>query len=158
VITQSDPKAADWHQISATEATLRLGVDPITGLSSDEAASRHTKFGPNRLKEVPPRSRWLLLLDQFKGVLIQVLIGAAVLAAAVGDLTDALVILIVVVINAVLGFSQEYRAEQSLAALKKMLAPTAEVRRDGQNVMISADELVPGDIVLLNAGSGYSTG
>jgi len=152
VITQSDPKAADWHQISATEATLRLGVDPITGLSSDEAASRHTKFGPNRLKEVPPRSRWLLLLDQFKGVLIQVLIGAAVLAAAVGDLTDALVILIVVVINAVLGFSQEYRAEQSLAALKKMLAPTAEVRRDGQNVMISADELVPGDIVLLNAG------
>jgi Ca2+-transporting ATPase len=152
VITQSDPKTVDWHQISATEATLRLGVDPVTGLSSDEATTRHTKFGPNRLKEVPPRSHWLLLLDQFKGVLILVLIGAAVLAAAVGDLTDALVILIVVVINAVLGFSQEYRAEQSLAALKKMLAPTAEVRRDGQTIMLSADKLVPGDIVLLNAG------
>jgi Ca2+-transporting ATPase len=152
VTTKSESTAVDWHQISATEATLRLDVDPVTGLSSDEAATRRAKYGPNRLKEVPPRSRWLLLLDQFKGVLILVLIGAAVLAAAVGDLTDALVILIVVVINAVLGFSQEYRAEQSLAALKKMLAPTAEVRRDDQTVMISADELVPGDIVLLNAG------
>jgi Ca2+-transporting ATPase len=152
VITQSESKTADWHQISATEATLRLDVDPVTGLSSEEAATRRTRYGPNRLKEVPPRSRWLLLLDQFKGVLILVLIGAAVLAAAIGDLTDALVILIVVVINAVLGFSQEYRAEQSLAALKKMLAPTAEVRRDGQAMMVSAEELVPGDIVLLNAG------
>ncbi len=156
MITQSDPKAADWHQISATEATLRLGVDPVTGLSSDEAATRHIKYGPNRLKEIPPRSRWLLLLDQFKGVLILVLIGAAVLAAAVGDLTDALVILIVVVINAGLGFSQEYRAEKSLAALKKMLAPTAEVRRDGLTMILSADELVPGDIVLLNAGDRVS--
>ena len=152
MITQSESKTVDWHQISATEATLRLDVDPVTGLSSEEAATRRTRYGPNRLKEIPPRSRWLLLLDQFKGVLILVLIGAAVLAAAIGDLTDALVILIVVVINAVLGFSQEYRAEQSLAALKKMLAPTAEVRRDGQAMMVSAEELVPGDIVLLNAG------
>ena len=152
MITKSESKTVDWHQISATEATLRLDVDPLTGLSSEEAATRRTRYGPNRLKEVPPRSRWLLLLDQFKGVLILVLIGAAVLAAAIGDLTDALVILIVVVINAVLGFSQEYRAEQSLAALKKMLAPTAEVRRDGQAMMVSAEELVPGDIVLLNAG------
>ena len=152
MIKQSESKTADWHQVSATEATRRLGVDPVSGLSSNEAASRQAEYGPNRLKEVPPRSRWLLLLDQFKGILILVLIGASVLAAAIGDLTDALVILIVVVINAVLGFSQEYRAEQSLAALKKMLAPTAEVRRDGQTMILSADALVPGDIVLLGAG------
>jgi len=152
VTTQSDSKKTDWYQVSATEATRQLGVNPVSGLSSDEAASRQAEYGSNRLKEIPPRSRWLLLLDQFKGILILVLIGAAVLAAAIGDLTDALVILVVVVINAVLGFSQEYRAEQSLAALKKMLAPTAEVRRNGLTMILSADALVPGDIVLLNAG------
>jgi len=148
----SNTTVADWHRVSATEATQRLGVDPVTGLSSEEAAARYQHNGPNRLKESPPRSRWLLLADQFKGVLILVLIGAAVLAAIIGDLTDAVVILAVVLINAVLGFSQEQRAEQSLAALKKMLAPTAEVRRDGKTVELSADQLVPGDIVLLGSG------
>ena len=151
-MTQSEFTDANWHQVSATEATRRLGVDPVYGLSSDEAATRQSKYGPNRLKEVPPRSRWLLLLDQFKGILILVLIGAAVLAAAIGDLTDAVVILVVVMINAVLGFSQEYRAEKSLAALKKMLAPTAEVRRSSRTMVLPADELVPGDIVLLGPG------
>ena len=151
-MTQSEFTDANWHQVSATEATRRLGVDPVSGLSSDEAATRQSKYGPNRLKEVPPRSRWLLLLDQFKGILILVLIGAAVLAAAIGDLTDAVVILIVVMINAVLGFSQEYRAEKSLAALKKMLTPTAEVRRNSRTMVLPAAELVPGDIVLLGPG------
>jgi Ca2+-transporting ATPase len=151
-MTQSEFTDADWHQVSATEATQRLGVDPASGLSSDEAATRQSKYGPNRLKEVPPRSRWLLLLDQFKGILILVLIGAALLAAAIGDLSDAVVILVVVIINAVLGFSQEYRAEKSLAALKKMLAPTAEVRRDSRTMVLPADELVPGDVVLLGPG------
>ena len=93
-----------------------------------------------------------MLADQFKGVLILVLVGAAVLAAVIGALTDAVVILTVVFINAYLGFSQEYRAEQSLAALKKMLSPTAEVRRDGNTMTLSADALVPGDIVLLGSG------
>jgi len=148
----SNTTAADWHQVSAAEATQRLGVDPVTGLSSEEAAARLEHYGPNRLNETPPRSRWLLLADQFKGVLILVLTGAAVLAAIIGDLTDAVVILAVVLINAFLGFSQEQRAEQSLAALKKMLAPTAEVRRDGKTVELSADQLVPGDIVLLGSG------
>ena len=143
---------AEWHQVSASEATRRLDVDPVTGLSSEEALARQQHYGPNRLKETPPRSRWLLLADQFKGVLILVLIGAAVLAAIIGDLTDAVVILIVVLINAFLGFSQEQRAEQSIAALKKMLAPTAEVRRDGKTTELSADLLVPGDIVLLGSG------
>jgi len=145
-------KHDEWHQVTASEAAQRLGVDPTTGLSSEEAATRFQHYGPNRLKEVPPRSRWLLLADQFKGVLILVLIGAAVLAAFIGALTDSVVILMVVMINAVLGFTQEHRAEQSLAALKNMLAPTAEVRRDGKAMTMSADELVPGDIVLLGSG------
>jgi Ca2+-transporting ATPase len=151
-MTESNTKAAEWHQVTAAEATRLLRVDPVTGLSSDEAVARHLHYGPNRLREAPPRSRWLLLADQFKGVLILVLIGAAILAAVIGDLTDAMVILAVVFINAFLGFSQEHRAEQSLAALKKMLAPTAEVRRDGQTMTLSAEELVPGDIVLLGSG------
>jgi Ca2+-transporting ATPase len=150
---KNNTKAADWYRVSAIEATQRLDVDPQIGLSSQEAASRQTQFGRNRLKETPPRSRWLLLLDQFKGLLILVLIGAAVLAAAIGDVGDAIVILIVVVINAILGFSQEQRAEQSLAALKNMLAPTAEVRRDGKTSTLSAEALVPGDIVLLSPGN-----
>src|SRR5210317_372844 len=142
-MTESNTKAAEWHQVTAAEATRLLRVDPVTGLSSDEAVARHLHYGPNRLREAPPRSRWLLLADQFKGVLILVLIGAAVLAAFIGALTDSVVILMVVMINAVLGFTQEHRAEQSLAALKNMLAPTAEVRRDGKAMTMSADELVP---------------
>jgi len=152
VITERKANTADWHQVSANEATQLLEVDPVTGLSSAEVASRALHYGPNRLEETPPRSRWLLFADQFKGVLILVLIGAAVLAAIIGDLTDAVVILTVVLINAVLGYTQENRAEQSLAALKKMLAPTAVVRRDGKIETLSAEALVPGDIVLLGAG------
>jgi len=151
-MTENETNTGGWHQVTAAEATRRLDVNPETGLSSEEAAVRQQHYGPNHLKEIPPRSRWLLLADQFKGVLILVLIGAAVLAAIIGDMTDAVVILIVVLINAFLGFSQEQRAEQSLAALKKMLAPTAEVRRDGKTVTLSADLLVPGDIVLLDSG------
>ena len=152
LMIKSNTKVADWHKVSAVEATRRLDVDPETGLSSKDAEARLDEFGPNRLREIPPRSRWLLLADQFKGVLILVLIGAAILAAAIGDLTDASVILVVVLINAFLGFSQEQRAEQSLAALKKMLAPTAEVRRNGETETLSAESLVPGDIVLLSPG------
>lgn len=149
---QSKLKEADWYRVSATEATQRLEVNPVTGLSSEEADDRQEHYGLNRLKETPPRSHWLLLADQFKGLLILILIGAAVLAAAIGDLADAVVILVVVLINAILGFSQERRAEQSLAALKRMLAPTAEVRRDGRLMTLSADALVPGDVVLLGPG------
>jgi Ca2+-transporting ATPase len=142
----------NWHRVSASDTTRRLGVDPASGLSSAEVSARQAKFGPNRLKEIPPRSPWLLLFDQFKGFLILVLIGAALLAAAIGDKSDAAVILVVVVINAVLGFYQEYRAERSLTVLKKMLTPTAEVRRNGETVTLSAEELVPGDIVILATG------
>lgn len=149
---KTNSKATDWHRVSATEATEWLDVDPKTGLSSEEAAARQDEFGCNCIDEKPPRSRWLLLFDQFKGFLILVLVGAALLAAAIGNLTDAVVILVVVAINAMLGFSQEHRAEQSLAALKKMLTPTAEVRRDGKSATLSAQALVPGDIVLLGPG------
>ena len=144
--------ASVWHTLTPDAAAKRLHVDIADGLSETDATDRLRVQGPNRLAEKPPRSPWLLLLDQFKGFLILVLIGAAVLAGSIGDIKDAVVILFVVVINALLGFYQEYRAEQSLAALKKMLAPEAEVRRDGKTCMMPAEQLVSGDIVLLDAG------
>ena len=141
-----------WYYFTAEQVLKELDTNIATGLGKAEARQRLDSHGPNRLLEKPPKSPWLLLLDQFKGFLILVLIGAAVFAGVIGNIKDALVILVVVVINALLGFYQEYRAEQSLAALKKMLAPEAEVRRDTKTEMIPAEQLVPGDIVLLDAG------
>jgi Ca2+-transporting ATPase len=141
-----------WHALSTQEVAASLDVDPARGLSAAEAERRLGERGPNRLSEVAPRPAWLRFLDQFKGVLILILAVAAVVAYFVGDLTDTIVILVVVVFNAVLGFYQERRAEQSLGALKKMLALKARVRRDGAKQEIDAAELVPGDLVVLEAG------
>jgi len=141
-----------WHTLSAEEALHEQASELATGLSQTDAADRLHRYGLNRLVEKPPRPAWHLLLSQFKSFLILVLIAAAVLAAAIGDLKDGIVILVVVIINGLLGFYQEFQAEKSLAALKKMLALLAEVRRDGRNIELPADQLVPGDIVILEAG------
>ncbi len=151
-MAHGDQSETAWHCLDVETVARRLDVDPATGLSSAEAAARLRRFGPNRLAERPPKGPWPVLLDQFRGLLILVLMAAAVLAGVVGELKDALVILVVVLINALLGFHQEYRAERSLAALKRMLSPQAEVRRDARNRMLPARELVPGDIVLLDPG------
>ncbi len=141
-----------WHAQTVPETAAQLNVSPADGLSREEVNTRLDRYGENRLTEKPPRSKWLTFFDQFKSVLIMVLVGAAVLAGAIGDIRDAVVILFVVLLNAVLGFWQEHRAETTLASLKKMLSPTARVRRAGQEEEIEARELVPGDIVLLEAG------
>ncbi len=130
----------------------RLRVDPAQGLTSAAAQDRLDTYGHNRLAENPPRAAWRKFLDQFKSFLVIVLLGAAVLAGVVGEVKDAVVIAIVVVINALLGFYQEHRAEAALAALKNMLAPVARVRRNGHIALIQAVDLVPGDILLLEAG------
>lgn len=136
---------------SGKEALVFLDSS-LRGLTETEAQLRLKRFGPNRLREKPPRSVWLKFLDQFQNVLVIALLGAAVLAGAVGDLKDAAVILVVIVFNAGLGFYQEHRAEATLSALKKMLAQHARVRRGGEVHEITAEHLVPGDIVLLEAG------
>ena len=142
----------NWHFLAAEEVLDKLATCQLTGLNQKEATERLNRYGANRLEEKPPRPAWLLLFAQFKSFLILVLVAAAVLAAAIGDFKDGIVILIVVIINALLGFYQEFQAEKSLAALKKMLALQAEVRRNGKNIELPADQLVPGDIVLLEAG------
>lgn len=141
-----------WYQFKTDEALKRQAVEVAIGLSANAVETRLQEFGENRLAEKPPRSQWLAFFDQFKSLLILVLLGAAALAGAIGDLKDAVVILVVVFFNAVLGFWQEHRAEATLAALKKMLSPKARVRRNGQVEEIAATHLVPGDIILLEAG------
>jgi Ca2+-transporting ATPase len=142
----------DWHTQPAEEALSALASDASIGLSLTAAVDRLRLYGANRLAEKPPRPALHLLLAQFKSLLILVLIVAAVLAASIGDVTDGAVILVVVIINALLGFYQEYQAEKSLAALKNMLALQAKVRREGHNIQLPADQLVPGDIVILEPG------
>ena len=150
----SDMETPDiWHTLTAKEVIQQLASDHATGLSQIDASERLNRYGPNRLADTPPRTAWHLLLSQFKSFLILVLIAAAILATTIGDIKDGIVILVVVFINALLGFYQEFQAEKSLTALKKMLALHAKVRRDGCTFELSADQLVPGDIVILEAGS-----
>ncbi len=140
-----------WHHLSPEAALDALDADSA-GLDEALVAQRLAEHGPNRLAERPPRPAWLKFLDQFKSLLVLILLGAAVLAGAIGDLKDAIVIGVVVLLNASLGFFQEHRAEAALAALKNMLAPSARVRRGGAVQVVAADGLVPGDILLLEAG------
>ena len=141
-----------WHTLSTEKVIAELDSDYGLGLSTEEAQKRLEKYGTNSLTEIAPRSTLHLLLSQFKGVLILVLLAAAILATTIGDLKDGLVILVVVIINALLGFYQEFQAEKSLCALKKMLPLEAIVRRNGQAIKLLADQLVVGDIVILEAG------
>jgi Ca2+-transporting ATPase len=144
------------HTLTVEAVATAMEVRLEVGLTSAQALERLARHGPNRLPETPLRSPWRVLLGQFKSILILILIGAAALAALVGSIKDAVVILAVVVINALVGFYQEYRAERSLDALKSMLPIKARVRRDGTSHVISADEVVPGDVLLLEAGDSVA--
>ncbi|MGE4280486.1 MAG: cation-translocating P-type ATPase [Magnetospirillum sp.] len=141
-----------WHGISADEAGRQLDSHVQDGLADAEAARRLDLYGPNCLPEKKARSKARMLAEQFQSLLTLVLLGAGLLAGFIGDTSDMLVIISVVLFNAVLGFHQEYRAERILDALKSMLAPHSRVRRDAIKREIPADTLVPGDLVLIEAG------
>jgi len=143
----------DWHAIDPHEAFTRLGTDPTGGLSAAESVRRLEQYGPNELVERGVKTPWQILLEQFKGIMVIILIIAAIISAALGEYTDAIVVMIIVVLNALLGFRQEYQAEQAMAALKKLAVPTVRVRRDGHVLEVSSRDLVPGDLVLLEAGN-----
>ena len=140
------------HALLAEDIALHWDVRTDRGLSVEQVRQRKEQYGPNQLPEMPPRSAWRVFFAQFKSILILILVGAALLSALIGNTKDALVILTVVFINSIVGFYQEYRAEQSLAALKGMLPVSARVRRDGEKIEIAAEDLAPGDVVLLEAG------
>ena len=144
----------DPHTRAASDVARHLGVQIDQGLAADEAGARLALHGPNRLPEAAPRPVWARLLDQFRDFMILVLLAAALLSGLIGDLADTVVIIVIVVLNAGIGFWQEWRADQALQALRRMAAPHATVRREGGQVrVVETEHLVPGDVVLLEAGN-----
>lgn len=142
-----------WHTLSVDEVAQRLETNPQSGLSAAQVAERMADHGPNALQEKRRRSPWRMLLDQFTEFMILVLIVAAIISGFVGDVGDTIFIIVIVILNAVVGFVQEFRAERAMAALKRMSEASAHVLRDGQVETVNATELVPGDVVLLEAGN-----
>ncbi len=143
----------EWYRLDGEEAAAELGVDVQNGLPADEVQQRQEKYGPNELVETGVKGPLAIFLAQFKEIMVIVLIVAALVSALLGEFLDASVIMIIVILNAILGFTQEYRAEQAMAALKRMSVPTVRVRRGGKVAEIPSLEIVSGDVVLLEAGN-----
>lgn len=142
-----------WHTLSAEETAQKLKTTSQAGLSHDEAIRRYAQYGANALNETKSRSPWRMLLDQFSEFMILVLIAAAIISGIVGDIEDTIAIIVIITLNAVIGFIQEYRAERSMAALRRMSEATVRVMRENSIHTINASELVLGDAVLLEAGN-----
>jgi len=141
-----------WHLKTIEETVAELGSSP-QGLSAGAARTRLAEHGPNELQEQARRTPLAMFLSQFTDFMILVLLGAAVLAAVIGELGDAMPIIAIVILNAIIGFVQEFRAERAMAALRDMAGNSATVVRDGNPVTVPAREIVPGDLVLLEAGN-----
>ncbi|HEX2877791.1 MAG TPA: cation-translocating P-type ATPase [Polyangiaceae bacterium] len=142
---------SDWHTQSAEEVLSRTGASPL-GLSASESAQRLAASGPNELQEGKREGSLHMLLNQFKSVVIWILVGAGIISGLLGELVDTIAIFAIVALNAGIGFYQELKAERSLDALKKLTAPQAKVRRDGQLQLVPAASVVVGDVLVLEAG------
>jgi Ca2+-transporting ATPase len=140
-----------WHRQPADTVLKHLDTS-LSGLSAEEARIRLEKHGPNVLKEKEKKTLFMMFLDQFRDFMILVLIAAAAISGMIGELSDTIAIIVIVILNAVIGFVQEYRAEKAMEALKAMAAHSAIVVREGRQQEIHASEIVPGDIVVLDAG------
>jgi Ca2+-transporting ATPase len=145
---------SEWreHALALEGVLEHWGSDAGRGLSEEDAVDRLQKFGPNRLEEIGRVSPWRQFASQFTEFIILVLIGAAFVSGILQEWTDAIAILVIVLLNGILGFVQQYRAERALEALKKLAAPLARVIRQGEVRSIPAEELVPGDIIALEMG------
>src|SRR5215510_5110689 len=149
---QIDNAATAWHAIAADELVRRLNTNAARGLDPAEASHRHAKFGPNRLPAGKKRGPLVRFLLQFNNILVYVLLAAGFVKLMTGLWLDAAIILAVVVINALLGFIQEGKAEKALDSIRNMLSAEARAIRAGQTRLLPAEELVPGDLVLLESG------
>ncbi|MGE0069751.1 MAG: cation-translocating P-type ATPase [Thiomonas sp.] len=148
------PPLAASHTLSSQAVAEALDVRPDHGLSPPEVQARLEQHGHNSLPEAAPRGWMRRLIDQFRDFMILVLLGAAVLSGLVGELADTVAILVILVLNAVIGVVQEWRADHAMQALRQLAVPHARVRRNGVVQVVEAGELVPGDVVLLEAGDG----
>lgn len=147
-----DEEPTRWHEISTERVCELLESDARKGLSADEVAKRFERYGPNEMSEGRRTPSWLRFLHQFHQALIYILIAAAVVSGLLGEWVDAVVIFGVVLINAVIGYIQEAKAEDAINALSRMVVTEANVRRDGSTERVPSRELVPGDVVLLQSG------
>ena len=150
--TKGASQTPKWHAMDPAEVISALRGNAEQGLSDEEATSRLSVYGPNEIQETKKESTWKFLLEQFKEVLILILIAAAVISILIGEVTDSVIILAIVFASTGLGFYQEYRAENSLALLRNLAAPSAIVTRDGQEKSVPAKDIVPGDLVILDPG------
>ena len=144
---------SDWYRQDSTDVLRQLDVDPVSGLTEAEAALRLQKYGLNELVGTGVRNPWRILWDQLTALMVVILIAAAAVSTLMADYKDAIAISVIVALNTLLGFAQEYRAEKAMAALRKLAVPSVRVRRDAAITNLPAVQLVPGDIVLLEAGN-----
>ena len=140
------------HSLPALAVADSLAVNPAVGLTSLELAERRRKYGSNSIQSIRPRPAWRLLMDQFANVVIALLAAAALVAWATSDVIEATAIIVVLLINALVGFITEWQAGRALDALRHQTRMTSRVRRNGIELTVDAEELVPGDIIVLNAG------
>jgi len=150
---ESQDISISWHTLSGPDVLQELETQPENGLSSEEVKARQESYGLNELAEAPPTSFWEMLWAQINNFVIYMLLGAALISGLLGDYIEAIAIIAIVILNAIMGIIQESRAEAALSALKKLAAPDANVVRDGRRVTVPAAQLVPGDIVFLEAGN-----
>jgi Ca2+-transporting ATPase len=143
----------EWYKTATDGVLQQLKTSVELGLTQAEAEQRLQQHGLNELVDRGTKNPWKILFEQFTSVMVLILIAAAVISLIVGDLKDAIAILAIVVLFGVLGFTQEYRAEKAMAALRQMAVPQVRVRRDGEVRELEASQLTPGDIVLLEAGN-----
>lgn len=146
------PQPSHWSALTGDQVAARLVVDCGVGLSAADVAERQGVVGLNRLAEPPRRSKLRVFLDQFRTGIVYVLAGAGLIAGVLGDIKDLIIIFVVLFVNAILGYAQEAKASNALAALEKMLITRVRVRRNGLTDEVAMDQLVPGDLVLLEAG------
>ena len=141
-----------WHNKTTQQVEDELDVDPSFGLSEQQVAARLEKYGKNKITGSKKKSLVAMFFTQMQDALIYVLLAATVITFIIGEYTDSIIILSVVLINAIIGVVQEYKAEQAIEALQKMSNPKTMVRREGANQEIDSEDLVPGDVVLIDAG------
>jgi Ca2+-transporting ATPase len=141
-----------WHALDTAAAVDLLDSDLGRGLNTSEVSQRRLRYGPNAIQEIRPRPAWRILIDQFASIVIALLAVAAAVAWATGDTLESMAILAVLVLNAIVGFATEWQASRALDALRRQTRTVTRVRREGFETTVDAEDLVPGDIVILNAG------
>ena len=153
MIDRNSIENQQWYQEDPDKAAGILQVNLESGLSSAQAQERLSAFGPNEIIDQGGKSIWKILWAQLTDTMVLVLFGAAIISILISDWKDAIAIFAIVLINAIIGLVQEYRAEQAMAALKQMASPSVRIRRNGKREDIDAKYLVPGDVIFVEAGS-----